>query len=61
MDHNTHHHIAQALDTLAATQAHPPQSLNADLVPNNGQSSQRQKSPASALGARRRYSDGEFP
>jgi hypothetical protein len=30
MDHNTHHHIAQALDTLAATQAHLPQSLNAD-------------------------------
>jgi hypothetical protein len=30
MDHNTHQHIAQALDALETTGAHPPQGLNAD-------------------------------
>jgi hypothetical protein len=30
MDHHTHHHIAQAIDTLSATSADPPQNLSAD-------------------------------
>ncbi|MGH3548016.1 MAG: hypothetical protein ACRDQU_07850 [Pseudonocardiaceae bacterium] len=30
MDHSSHDHIAQAVDALATTNAHPPQSLTAD-------------------------------